>query len=318
MIEAERIHNGAKAASAPLKTSLQEIFKAYESGYHFNQLKASTQADYREIYKFTSRFKGAGGIDLASLTTASISRLRDKIATESTADRANRVLKLLSVLYAWGVEDGKLERNPVKDVRRLKKPRGTKDLHKPWTEEEKRAVIRSAPLHILAPILLMMCTGLAPADTLRLRKSRVVDGRLTKYREKTGGYTTFKIPEQILKIILSIKGNETGYVFVNSFGQPWTDDGFRSSWHDFREKLRGEGFATNATLYGLRHTVATALKDAGQSDEEISIALGQRGTGATKIYTKRATNRRVMEKNESLINGIMQDLLDKCFSNFSQ
>jgi integrase len=78
-------------------------------------------------------------------------------------------------------------------------------------------------------------------------------------------------------------------LLANSEGRPWTESGFRASWRPCRLKLEaarliGPGF----TLYGLRHTVATVLREIGFDPRTIADALGQKTTAMAEHYSRRA------------------------------
>ena len=65
------------------------------------------------------------------------------------------------------------------------------------------------------------------------------------------------------------KGPED-HILLNSDGQPWTPDGFRSSW---RKACAGAG-VKNLTFHDLRGTTVTRLAIAGCSEAEIATLTG--------------------------------------------
>ncbi|HUI14259.1 MAG TPA: tyrosine-type recombinase/integrase, partial [Xanthobacteraceae bacterium] len=76
---------------------------------------------------------------------------------------------------------------------------------------------------------------------------------------------------------------------ANSEGKPWTESGFRASWRTYRTKLRNKGaIGPGLTLYGLRHTVAVILREAGFDERTIADALGQRTIEMARHYAKGA------------------------------
>ena len=70
-------------------------------------------------------------------------------------------------------------------------------------------------------------------------------------------------------------------VLSNSRGEAWTNNGFSTVWHSFKTALENEGLIEKGlTLRGLRHTLATTLRDAGRDERRIAELLGQK----TKSY----------------------------------
>ncbi|WP_206599792.1 tyrosine-type recombinase/integrase [Pseudovibrio sp. Ad13] len=69
--------------------------------------------------------------------------------------------------------------------------------------------------------------------------------------------------------------HEAPTLCANSRGQPWTVSGFRASWRKLRIQLEKQNLIEpGLTLYGLRHTVATILREIGLNDRDLAAALG--------------------------------------------
>jgi integrase len=84
-------------------------------------------------------------------------------------------------------------------------------------------------------------------------------------------------------------------VCANSNGHPWTESGFRASWRKLRLKLeRLRLIDSGLTLYGLRHTVAVILREAGADERTIADALGQKTIEMARHYAEGADLRRKM------------------------
>ncbi|HMF05526.1 MAG TPA: tyrosine-type recombinase/integrase, partial [Methylocella sp.] len=76
---------------------------------------------------------------------------------------------------------------------------------------------------------------------------------------------------------------------ASSNGGPWTVSGFRASWRKVRMKLEKDGLiGPGLTLYGLRHTVAVILREAGHDERTIADALGQKTIEMARHYAKGA------------------------------
>lgn len=71
--------------------------------------------------------------------------------------------------------------------------------------------------------------------------------------------------------------------------KPWTVSGFRASWRPIKIKLEeGGSVQPGLTLKGLRHTVATILRDMNMDYGTIANVLGQRTEAMVKHYSRRA------------------------------
>lgn len=57
-------------------------------------------------------------------------------------------------------------------------------------------------------------------------------------------------------------------------GAAWAHNGFSTVWHRFKKALKEEGLiAPGVTLGGLRHTVATTLREAGLDERRIAPVI---------------------------------------------
>ncbi len=76
--------------------------------------------------------------------------------------------------------------NPVKGMKRVRRPSGAGDQNRPWSREECRAVINELPPHLALPVALAMFTGLRQGDVLALTKGAIKDGLISRRTGKTG------------------------------------------------------------------------------------------------------------------------------------
>ncbi len=139
-----------------------------------------------------------------------------------------------------------------------------------------------------------------PSDALEFRKDQVDDGVIWKGRNKTNVGAAIPI-SSILEDELAIAPvHEAETLLASSEGTPWTYDGFASAWQRLRRKLEMDGeVASGLTPKGLRHTMATWLREAGQDEREISDLLAQDSKVMGLHYSKNAAlarkNRKTMQ-----------------------
>lgn len=90
------------------------------------------------------------------------------------------------------------------------------------------------------------------------------------------------------------------HLFCSTDGDTWTEGGFHASFRKLLAKLELDGkVKPGLTPHGLRHSVATDLREFGETDRAIADILGQRTTYATPTYSRTAdmkrSNARVMK-----------------------
>ena len=133
----------------------------------------------------------------------------------------------------------------------------------------------------------MLRTGLDPSDALRLRRGQVVDGWITGTRGKTGTPVAVPVSPALAEALSGAPAHDALMVLAFFRGAPWSLCGFQSSWRRARKQIEDAGkIAPELTLQGCRHTVATALREAGCVERTIADLLGQktpRWQGTTPI-----------------------------------
>ena len=71
-------------------------------------------------------------------------------------------------------------------------------------------------------------------------------------------------------------------------GAAWTYNGFSTVWHRVKTGLEEEGLiAPGLTLKGLRHTVATTLREAGLDERRIADLLGRNAAHGAALFAVR-------------------------------
>jgi len=263
------------------------LIEKYRSSIAFKDLAPRTRCDYQRILDY---LKPIADTPLTRFTSPFVVKLMEQ-AHEQRGDRFGRyVRQILSVLFSWGKERGYVESNPALGIKPLKRKRTQKEVNRPWTDQERAAVLRDAPDHLRPALALMMFTGLGPGDALALQKNDVQDGIIQSDRSKTGTPIYWPIIEPLRIVLDRAPVHQAETLVANSQGRAWTVGGFRASWNKFRIKLEQEGkIEPNLTLYGLRHSVAVILREAGLDDRYIADALSHTNETMARYYSKRAS-----------------------------
>lgn len=252
--------------------TLGMLFDFYRRSAVFQALKPRVRKGYEDAIKFL--LDRAAAMPIEEVTPGFVAQLRDKVQAQRTWHFANDVRKVLSVAFSVACEAGIADKNPVKDTKRAKRPKGEPRRNRPWDYNERLAVMSRAPIHLKLPIALAMYMGWREHDVLHLLKSARRGMWFALTTEKTGEYAEMPMPRPLIAILKEGTQHDAITLCANSRGRPWTNDGFSASFRKFMKRLEADGVVRlGLTFHGLRHTVATVLKEAGYSDEDIAAWL---------------------------------------------
>lgn len=162
-----------------------------------------------------------------------------------------------------------------------------------WTEEDiKRFIATAKELnrdHIADGLRLAASTGLRRADLVTLEWGHVgetaIKKKALKSSRKRRQYVTVPIVPQLRDLLDELRSKprqkETRSVLVNSFGQPWSADGFGGSFNRVRDHADichvdpETGERKKKHLHDVRGSFCTMLlTEAGLSDEEAAGIMG--------------------------------------------
>src|SRR5262249_50206703 len=233
-----------------------------------------TRSDYQRCLDYLAPIADTASV---KFDRGLVVRIRDKANAQHGRRFGNYVKAVLSIVFAWGVERGYVSSNPAENVKNVRRQRNAPDANRPCADEEREAVLDAAPLHMRPAIALMMFTGLGPKDALRLPRTFYKADEIATRRSKTGEPVFWLVPRALKAILDAGPKHNAVTLCANSNGRPWTEDGFRASWRKVRIALEHQGrVAPDLTLYGLRHTVAVILREAGADERTIADALGRK------------------------------------------
>jgi len=248
--------------------TLSAILEAFQNSADFrDNLAQRTRADYtKKIQQIDKKF---GDLPLAALTDRRTRGIfmewRDDLARTSRR-QADYTWVVLARILSWALDRGLVLANPCEKGGRLY--RGSR-VDKIWTEADEAAFLAHAPGHLHLPLLLALWTGLRQGDLLRLSWS-AYDGTHIRVRtSKTGRRLVIRVGAP-LKSALDTTPRQSPIILVNSDGQPWKEDGFRSSWR----KACAVAGVIGVTFNDLRGTAVTRLALVGCTEAEIVSITG--------------------------------------------
>ncbi|MCI0600679.1 MAG: tyrosine-type recombinase/integrase [Beijerinckiaceae bacterium] len=276
---------GAKGLKAKPGT-LGLLISDYRASPAFQDLAPQTKADYQRIFDY---LQPIADVALVRFDRPLVVRIRDKAAATRNRRFANYVKAVLSLVFAWGGQRGYIITNPAAGIKDIRRQKGAPEANRPWSDEERDAVLTAAPAHMRPALALMMFTGLGPKDALTLPRNHWREGEIATRRSKTSEPVFWPVPGPLAAILHAAPAHPATTLCASSTGRPWTLDGFRASWRTLRIKLEKAGaIGRGLTLYGLRHTVAVILREAGHDERTIADALGQRTIEMARHYAKSA------------------------------
>ena len=217
------------------------------------------------------------------------------------------MLAVLSVAFEHGIEVEILASNPVKGVRRPKKPKRVdaignpnirvvenEEANRPWSDAEWSHALSHAPLHLLVTILLAGLLGMRRKKIVNLSPTAWDRQKDTIRRRSAKGnvWVTIGAPKRLTSALKSLHARfpfSVARLAVNSHGRPWTLEGHKASFFKLIGEWEETGYVVpGLTFHGLRHTAATRLREAGYDLRTIADFLGQKTEGMAGHYSKRA------------------------------
>jgi integrase len=285
--ECTRIAALADAKAAKEKPgTLGLLICDYRKAAAFQDLAPQTRFDYQKILDY---LRPIGDTALVLFDRPLVVRIRDKAAESKGRRFGNYVRAVLSLLFNWGRERGFLADNPASGIKDIRRQKGLPEANRPWSDQERDAVLNAAPDHMRPAIALMMFTGLGPKDALTLPRNFGKGSEIATTRAKTGEPVFWDMPRPLAVILADAPSHAATTLCANSRGLPWTLNGFRASWRTLRVHLEKAGaIGPGLTLYGLRHTVAVILRECGYDERTIADALGQKTIEMARHYAKGA------------------------------
>lgn len=268
----------------PRNGTLRGVMDEYKTTPAFADLAMATRAGYERYFEIA---KPLHDVPIQSIDSAGLSVIRDKVAMKRGRRTANYMLSVLSVLFGFAIERKYVTQNPAFVVKRAKRDKTKPKANRPWSLEERKAVLAEAPSHLKVPLALAMFTGVRKRDALTLRKDAIRGGAIAT--SKTGEEIFIRIHPELAEILAGAPPHAAPTTAATSRGTPWTETGFNSVWDKFKDKLEAEGRVwPGLTIHGLRHTLGGHLADAGCDLDTIRRVLGQKTLTMAQLYSERA------------------------------
>lgn len=229
---------------------------------------------------------------LASITPTDIAKLRDTLksgTTKSKRQRApatvNRYLAYLSIVYTRAIREWRItDVNPVKQVSKLKEPRGRVRFLK---DDERDALLdackSSDEAHLYSLVVLALTSGARAGELTGLDWIDIDFDRGTAilHDTKNGERRTIPVRGHALDLLKARRG--IGPVFISKAGTapfPYNKP--------FVAAVEAAGIE-NFRFHDLRHCAASAMAQNGASPMQIAELLGHKTLAMVKRYSHLTT-----------------------------
>jgi integrase len=180
-------------------------------------------------------------------------------------------VSVLKSILRWAVQQQRLSRNPLEAMRLSKG--GRREVTLSIAEHRKLVAATPSP-RIRAILWFAWYTGTRPGELRELRWEHISDDctyatmRNHKTAKQTGKPRVIYF-RSILATILRKHRQDSGLVFLNARGGPWSKDAIVDAFSRLTKKTGIE-----ATAYAYRHSYATRALEAGMSASDLAELLG--------------------------------------------
>ena len=195
--------------------------------------------------------------------------------------RANREISLLSSIFSYAIEQGAVESNPCKMVRRAA---GTEKKRTRYVDhwERRKFAKEYCPKWLRAYILLKYLIGLRQADMLKLGKQHMNERGISIKTGKTGKPMHFRWT-RVLRIVVGViladrRRQDTMQLFVSRRAKPLKQSGFKSQWQRSMQAWEKDGHERfwehdiRAKMVSDSKTIAEAQERAGHDSARTTMS----------------------------------------------
>ncbi len=262
--------------------TLGAVVHAYRASPEFAGLAPLTRKKYQAVF---DELKPLDAMPLSEVTSEFLFAWRDKKAARRTF--ANLGLTVLQIVFNWGLRRGKVKSNPAINVERIRRPRNTPTKNRPWRPEELDVVLSEAPEWLRVPIALAAFTGLRMGDVMRATWS-CYDGHVFEATAQKTGIPVWVPVHPRLRAILDAAPRVHDQIVVGARGLPLAQSTVSV---EFFALLKRLAVGPGLSFHGLRHTLGTAIIEAGGSRAMAMSVLGHTTERSSEHYSRTASRR---------------------------
>lgn len=247
-----------------------------------------TIISYRQHLKDLVQFLEFEGV--RTFSQVSVNHLRAYLASLQRAGLRAGTIRTRSVIiscfFNWLIEEDILQENPMRRVRRPRKPRQRKEI---FSAAELLAIFKAAectrsPARNKAMLCILLDTGLRADELISLKREH--------YNPATSTFTIVGKGKRVRVVGL---GRQCRQVFESYLqgvdGRVWNIE--RGGFRDMVRRV-GEKAGVKANPHKFRHTFANLFLGAGGSLDSLQIILGHSDISTTMIYAAAGQEERAL------------------------
>jgi integrase len=226
-------------------------------------------------------------VPLGAISGKRVYELRDQLKTKHSRSAANGVLKLLRILFDWGLRRDLCDVNPAVKVDNIRRPKDAKVVNRRWRDDELESVLELAPPWLRVAIAVAAYTGMRESDVARVTWNKYNGCEFETRQVKTGG-PIWVAARYRLREILDATPRVSAQIVVGVRGRPMSANALGSRFFDWLKSLPAGTLEPGLSFHGLRHTLGTRLAEAGCDAATIACVLGQKTTQMAEHYSRTA------------------------------
>ena len=202
---------------------------------------------------------------------------------------ARNFLKALRPWMKWCVGQGLRADNPTRDIER---PEHKSDGYNTWPEDYVEHYRDRHPIGTRPRLAfeLLVNTGAARADIVRMGRQHVREGILSFRRHKTGVLVEIPVLPDLQTVIDQLAPSNQLTFLLTEHGQPFSDAGF-GNW--FRDRCNEAGVPVGYSAHGVRKYAATVRANLGATSHELMAWFGWLTIREAERYTRAAERRKL-------------------------
>jgi len=274
-----------RSEAAPVTAaSVSDLYQLYHS-------EAEKKLSHTKLQAYEIAWKKIEGLTafrkISSLTVPDLQSITDACGSSYYTKRD--IKNLLSHLYKIAIRDDITDKNRAQYIQLPQLESNERTI---FTEDEIKSLWQYADEYIVQHILLMIYTGMRPAEILGMRlenihieESWMTGGVKTKKSKARKIIIPDKVSQTLGQLVKTAEGDKLSNYVKHAFYDAW--NAFRSS-HGLREEL---------TPYCCRHTYVTRLTALKVSPAMLQELVGHEDYETTLEYTHLSIADRLAEVN---------------------
>lgn len=261
------------------RTLVADAIKKYIEVCSTQKCKKNLKNETAYFVKLENFLKLSKAFCIDDITRMHIDQIESQFLKSMKPSSLNRRFSVYRHFFKKCIEWEYLAVNPMDSIKQKKIE---KNHYEPWTDEEFKKFIDLCNNDYKKYFTFLKITGSRPVEAQNLRWTDVdYDNMNLKLKcfKNAKVSRTFPISNDVDKLLHSTD-NVGAYVFLVNGKKPITSD---NSYQYAKHRLKQLGF-DNLTIYGLRHSFACKLSNAGLNAFEIQFLLGHVDIKTTRNY----------------------------------